>query len=175
MLNDLLKLLPDENSRNIALTASGMAALLMGSNTLGLTLFGKGIIGLEEDWRRLHPQFKGGFTERLKHAAEYYEETHKNSTNRILHVIGIPMIIGGTAGLILLPSIHPIWPLSAGAFALGWTLNLIGHYFFEHNRPAFFQDPFSFVAGPLWELKRIFSKEGTSIKERALINEAATR
>jgi uncharacterized membrane protein YGL010W len=90
----------------------------------------------------------------------YYEETHQHPTNRLLHRIGIPLIVGGAAGLLLAPAFRPVWFASAGAFTLGWGLNLVGHAAFEKNRPAFSADPLSFVTGPLWDLKALVARRG---------------
>jgi uncharacterized membrane protein YGL010W len=33
-------------------------------------------------------------------------------------------------------------------------MNLVGHAVFEKNRPAFADDPLSFLAGPAWDLRQ---------------------
>jgi uncharacterized membrane protein YGL010W len=48
-----------------------------------------------------------------------------------------------------------MWLASWAAFNVGWTLNFIGHGVYEKNSPAFADDPLSFVAGPLWDLKQL--------------------
>ena len=91
-------------------------------------------------------------------AIGFYEKTHQNPVNRWLHITGIPMIVGGTVGLLAFKPYRPAWGVSAGAFALGWGLNFIGHGFFEKAAPAFKDDPLSFVAGPVWDLMQLRSR-----------------
>jgi hypothetical protein len=72
-------------------------------------------------------------------------------------VIGIPMIVGGAAGMLVAPPPTPIWAMAVTSFVVGWVLNLVGHKYFEKNAPAFRDDPLSFLAGPVWDFKNIFS------------------
>lgn len=163
MLETLMGLLPSlvtsEKLRNVASTAAGMIGLLGGRKISGLTLFAKGIRGLEKQWREDHPEFKGGLEERWQRALDFYEKTHKNPVNRKLHMIGIPMIVGGAAGLLIFNPYRPLWFVSASSFATGWVLNFIGHGLFEKNAPAFADDPLSFIAGPVWDVQQLFGKK----------------
>lgn len=153
MLDTVLSFIPEKKKRNVAYTAAGMVALLAGRKLAGLSLVAKGMKGLEKVWRQEHPEFTGGFRERFERALDFYEQTHQDPTNRKLHVVGIPIILGGTAGLLIFSPYRPMWFLSAGAFSFGWILNFIGHGFFEKNAPAFADDPLSFVAGPVSDLR----------------------
>jgi hypothetical protein len=155
----LTSLLPDEKSRNVALAAGGMAALLAGRKVLALGLFARGIYGLEQEWRRAHPDFQGGLAERWDRAIRNYEATHADAKNRALHRAGIPLIAGGAAGLVLFPAYRPLWLASAATFAAGWALNLVGHARYEKNAPAFADDPLSFLAGPVWDVAQTFGKK----------------
>ena len=50
------------------------------------------------------------------------------------------------------------WPVGAAAFALGWTLQAIGHAVYEKNSPAFFRNLVHLMIGPAYlvnELLRI--------------------
>lgn len=154
LFDTVLRVVPAEK-RDVALAAGGMAAILTGQKLTGLVMFGKGVYGLEKQWRLKHPGFDGTWSQRFAHAAEHYEATHRNPTNRVLHMVGIPMILGGTVGLLASPRWTPPWFLSAGAFAGGWALNFVGHFGYEKNRPAFEEDPLSFVAGPVWDLQQV--------------------
>jgi hypothetical protein len=145
-------------NRNVAYTALGMLALLAGRKLTGLSLFVKGWYGLEKEWRKQHPEFSGGIEARFRRAIKFYEETHANSVNKKLHVIGIPMILGGALGLIVFPAYRPMWLMSAASFTGGWVLNFIGHGVFEKKAPAFADDPLSFVAGPVWDLQQVFGR-----------------
>lgn len=159
MLDTLLTLLPNEKTRNVASTAAGMLGVLAGRKVAGLTLFAKGVYGLEKQWRADHPEFEGGLEERWRRAVDFYEKTHGDSMNRKLHIIGIPMIVGGTAGLLLFTPYRPLWFMAASSFTFGWVLNFIGHGVFEKNAPAFADDPLSFLAGPVWDFQKVFGKE----------------
>lgn len=142
-----------QKNRDLACVAAGMGALMAGGKLTGLALFTKGIVGLEQEWRRKR-DFTGTWSERFERAAAFYEGTHQDPTNRVLHKIGIPMIVGGAAGLIVFPSYRPAWLASHALFSAGWGLNFIGHGFYEQNAPAFADDPLSFLMGPLWDLKQ---------------------
>ena len=136
-----------------------MAALCAGFKLSALSLFGAGIKQLEKDWRTRHPEFAGNAAERWQASLSFYRDTHQNGTNRTLHLIGIPLILGGAAGLFVSKPLSPargaLWATSLGAFAAGWALNLIGHAAFEKRAPAFSEDGLSFIAGPVWDLQEL--------------------
>jgi hypothetical protein len=158
MLDKVLSLLPNRRSRGVAMMVGGMLGLLTGSKIPSLIMVARGAKGLEDEWREQHPEFQGTLAERWQKAIEFYEATHKEPTNRRLHVIGIPIIVGGTAGLLLFSPFRPMWFVSAGAFVTGWVMNFIGHGLYEKNKPAFADDPLSFLAGPAWDLMQVFGK-----------------
>jgi uncharacterized membrane protein YGL010W len=72
---------------------------------------------------------------------EKYEAEHRHPVNRVLHAVGIPVIILSTAALI-----SPWQPLglsrkaSLAVLAAGWGLLLAGHAV-EGNRPAILRTP----------------------------------
>src|SRR3954466_2881307 len=146
-------------SFGVALSVAGMGALCAGFKLSALSLFGAGIKLLEKDWRARHPEFAGDAAERWQASLSFYRETHQNGTNRTLHLIGIPLILGGAAGLFVSKPLSPargaLWATSLGAFAAGWALNLIGHAAFEKRAPAFSDDGLSFIAGPVWDLQEL--------------------
>jgi len=145
----------------VALSVGGMAALCAGFKLSALSLFGAGVQLLEKDWRARHPEFTGGVSERWQASLAFYRETHQNGRNRTLHLIGIPLILGGAAGLFvskpLSPVRGPLWAGSLAAFAVGWALNLVGHAAFEKRAPAFSDDGLSFIAGPVWDLQELLN------------------
>jgi len=147
-------LLAPGRQRGVFLAGSGMVALCSGGKATALGLFGKGVAEIEKAWREAHPEFAGGVAERWKEAVAFYEATHRNPTNRALHMAGIPLIVGGAVGLLAWPRYSAPWWVSNGSFVLGWAMNLVGHAVFEKNRPAFADDPLSFVAGPVWDLRQ---------------------
>jgi len=155
MFKNLMRVVKEEKTRDVAFAVGGMGALLTGSKLASLALFAKGFQGLEKQWRDRHPEFVGGWRERWAEATRFYEATHQDETNRVLHMVGIPMIVGGAVGLLATPAFSPPWMLSAGSFAAGWALNIVGHSAFEKNAPAFADDPLSFLAGPVWDLQQL--------------------
>ena len=143
----------------VALSFAGMGALCAGFKKSALALFGAGVRLLEQDWRARHPEFIGNAAERWQASLAFYRDTHQNSTNRTLHLIGIPLIVGGAVGLFASKPLSPVsgllWIGSLSAFATGWALNLVGHAAFEKRAPAFSDDGLSFIAGPVWDFKEL--------------------
>lgn len=138
------------------LTVGGMLALLGGRKLAGLGMLGKGMSQIEAAWRENHPEFQGGFKDRWNEAARFYAATHSNKVNRWLHMAGIPLIASGAVGLLLFKPFRPFWFVSATSFVGGWALNIVGHSVFEKNKPAFADDPLSFVVGPVWDVQQFF-------------------
>jgi hypothetical protein len=165
-LDTLLSLLPDQKSRDVMSMAGGMVLLLGGRKALALGTFAKGARGLELSWREDN-DFDGSWRERWDRAISFYEESHKDPTNRKLHVVGIPIIVGGAAGLLFFPAYRPFWFLSASAFTFGWALNLIGHGLYEKNAPALADDPLSFLAGPWWDLQQLRKRKRSGAGRRS--------
>jgi hypothetical protein len=143
-----------KKNRDVALTGLGMGALLAGQRALGLSLFAKGMVGLEEHWREVNA-FTGTGRERWDQAIAFYEATHQHPVNRALHVVGIPLVLGGAVGLLASRPLRPVWLAGAASFTLGWGLNFIGHGVFEKKAPAFADDPLSFIAGPVWDAQHL--------------------
>jgi hypothetical protein len=145
----------------VSLAAAGMGALCLGFKAVALGLFSAGVNELERDWRARHPEFHGDFAERWQRSLEFYRETHRHPQNRRLHVIGIPLIVAGAAGLFASRPLSPVsgalWAGSLGAFGVGWALNLVGHAAYEKRAPAFSEDGLSFLAGPVWDLQQFFA------------------
>jgi hypothetical protein len=143
----------------VALSVAGMGALCAGFKVGALSLFSAGLNLLEKDWRARHPEFMGSSAERWQASLSFYRDTHQNSTNRTLHLIGIPLIVGGAVGLFASKPFSPVtgalWAGSLGAFATGWALNIVGHAAFEKRAPAFSDDGLSFIAGPVWDLQEM--------------------
>ena len=72
----------------------------------------------------------------------FYLNEHSNQTSRRLHFVGT------TAALALLITAFATqtWWLVPVAFLQGYAFAWVGHFFFEHNRPATFVYPgFSFL------------------------------
>jgi len=150
----------------VALAVTGMGALCAGFKLTALSLFGAGIRQLEKDWRSRHPEFHGTASDRWQASLDFYKETHQNDKNRTLHLIGIPLILGGAVGLFISKPLSPVtgalWAGSLGAFATGWALNIVGHAVYEKRAPAFSDDGLSFIAGPVWDFQEMLK-----IRDRA--------
>lgn len=133
---------------------AGMGLVMLGHKAKGLALFGHGIHGLEQAYRYSHPHLAPGLKARWQESVTFYDATHQDETNRTLHRWGIPVILGGALGLLAARPYRLPWVLAAVAFGGGWVLNILGHGKYERNRPAFTEDPLSFIAGPVWDVKQ---------------------
>ena len=72
----------------------------------------------------------------------FYLSQHKNSTCKKLHFIGTSLIICMLAYILL----NSAWLLLFTLPLLGYGFAWIGHFFFEHNKPATFTYPwYSFL------------------------------
>jgi uncharacterized membrane protein YGL010W len=83
-----------------------------------------------------------------KYMAQYDHE-HTNVWNKMLHGIGIPIILAG-----IIVSILTFWRIGLALFVGGWILLFAGHRI-EGNKPAFFQGLIYFLVGPIWVAKEI--------------------
>jgi hypothetical protein len=74
----------------------------------------------------------------------YYVSEHMEPTTRRLHVLGTTLVLAALAAAVL---VDPLWLLAAPF--LGYGFAWVGHFFFEHNKPATF-------TYPLWSLRGDF-------------------
>src|SRR5262245_7907048 len=74
----------------------------------------------------------------------YYVSEHMEPTTRRLHVLGTTLVLAAVGAAIVL---DPLWLLAAPLVGYGFAW--VGHFFFEHNRPATF-------TYPLWSLRGDF-------------------
>lgn len=130
-----------EEKSGSAWAVSGMVALLAGRKVAGLGMFARGLAVLEQGWRDRHPNFEGGISERWEAATEFYESTHRNKTNRWSTWRASPSSSAARWASSPSSPYRPAWGVSAGSFAFGWGLNILGHAAFEKNAPAFKDDP----------------------------------
>ena len=77
----------------------------------------------------------------------YYLQEHSNRTCRRLH------FIGSTLGIVLAVSavLTATWWLLAVALVQGYAWAWVGHFFFEHNKPATFKWPWLSFKGD-WKM-----------------------
>ena len=73
----------------------------------------------------------------------YYLSEHSNRTCRRIHFVGSSL---GLVCLAMVIATGNLWWVLAG-FAIGYACAWVGHFFFEHNRPATFKYPFFSFAG----------------------------
>ena len=78
---------------------------------------------------------------------ENYKAKHRHPLNKLMHSVGIPMIV------VSLPMFIFNWRWGLGLFVVGWILQFAGHLI-EGNQPAFFRNPVYLLVGPLWLLRR---------------------
>lgn len=64
-----------------------------------------------------------------------YRSQHRTVGCKITHMFGVPMIV------VSLVMFFFAWKLAVALFLAGWTLQFIGHFVFEKNKPVLFQDP----------------------------------
>lgn len=79
----------------------------------------------------------------------FYLSEHANRTSRRLHFTGTSI----AAALLVAATITQSWWLIGVAVVQGYALAWIGHFFFEHNRPATFRHPFYSFVGD-WAMYR---------------------
>jgi hypothetical protein len=73
----------------------------------------------------------------------FYLAEHQNLTCRRLHFAGTSLIIAIVIYALISQNWIALWLLPVAGYGFAW----IGHFFFEHNKPATFTYPFySFVA-----------------------------
>jgi hypothetical protein len=74
----------------------------------------------------------------------YYVSEHMDRVTRRLHVFGTALVLAALAAAVL---VDPLWLLAAPLAGYGFAW--VGHFFFEHNKPATF-------TYPLWSLRADF-------------------
>ena len=73
----------------------------------------------------------------------YYLAEHANRTCRRLHVAGTLCVIVALGAALALRDARWLAAAPLAGYGLAW----IGHFFFEHNRPATFRHPLYSLAG----------------------------
>jgi hypothetical protein len=77
----------------------------------------------------------------------FYLTEHSNRVSRRLHFVGTRI----AAALLVAALLTQTWWLVALALVQGYAFAWVGHFFFEHNKPATFKYPrFSFMGD--WRL-----------------------
>lgn len=73
----------------------------------------------------------------------YYLSEHQNSTCRLLHFIGSSLILVLIAYVIVSAAYMYLWFIPIIGYGFAW----VGHFFYEHNKPATFQYPLYSLMG----------------------------
>lgn len=73
----------------------------------------------------------------------FYLSQHSDRTCRRLHFAGTLMLIVIALGATITGSWRLLWFLPVVGYGFAW----VGHFFFEHNRPATFTNPFYSLLG----------------------------
>jgi hypothetical protein len=73
----------------------------------------------------------------------FYLKEHSNSTCRRLHFAGSTIVLLLVAMAIVTGELVLLWLLPVVGYGFAW----VGHFFFEHNRPATFQYPLFSLMG----------------------------
>jgi hypothetical protein len=79
----------------------------------------------------------------------FYLSEHGDRTCRRLHVVGSALVLACLVAALL--SHNPWWLV--GAVLAGYGFAWVGHFFFEHNRPATFSHPIYSLIGD-WAMFR---------------------
>lgn len=73
----------------------------------------------------------------------YYLAEHQNQTCRRLHVTGSALVLVIVAIALFTASWMLLWLLPVIGYGFAW----VGHFFFEHNKPATFKYPLYSLMG----------------------------
>jgi hypothetical protein len=77
----------------------------------------------------------------------FYLSEHSNRASRRLHFAGTSIAVG----LVVAAVVTRVWWLLAVALIQGYAFAWVGHFFYEHNKPATFKHPrYSFMGD--WRL-----------------------
>jgi hypothetical protein len=73
----------------------------------------------------------------------FYLAEHSDPVCRNLHFVGSTLVLAALAYIIATSQYTYLWSLLVIGYGFAW----VGHYFFEHNRPATFKYPlYSFAS-----------------------------
>ena len=73
----------------------------------------------------------------------YYLSEHVDRTCRRLHIVGSTLVLA----VLTAACVTQRWLLLLALPFIGYGFAWIGHFFFEHNRPATFKNPLYSLAG----------------------------
>ncbi|RCU48858.1 DUF962 domain-containing protein [Corallincola holothuriorum] len=73
----------------------------------------------------------------------YYLQEHRDPRCRALHYVGSTLVLLTAIGIVWQAQWHYIWLLPVIGYGFAW----LGHFAFEHNRPATFKYPLYSLMG----------------------------
>lgn len=73
----------------------------------------------------------------------YYLSEHENPTCRLLHFVGSWLVLALIAYSIYADALVLLWFIPVIGYGFAW----VGHFFYEHNKPATFKYPFYSLMG----------------------------
>jgi len=80
---------------------------------------------------------------RFKDFYPYYLSEHQNTTCRLLHFIGSLLIVLLLVYVVISANYMYLWFIPVIGYGFAW----VGHFFYEHNKPATFQYPLYSLMG----------------------------
>jgi hypothetical protein len=83
----------------------------------------------------------------------YYLSEHANSTCRLLHFIGSWLVLLLIAFALITNQLLLLWLMPVIGYGFAW----VGHFFYEHNKPATFQYPLYSLMGDWLMFKDILT------------------
>lgn len=83
----------------------------------------------------------------------YYLSEHANATCRLLHFIGSFLVLTLIAYALVSSQFIVLWLIPFIGYGFAW----VGHFFYEHNKPATFQYPFYSLLGDYVMFKDILT------------------
>lgn len=83
----------------------------------------------------------------------YYLSEHENSTCRLLHFIGSWFVLALITYAVATNRLVLLWFIPVIGYGFAW----VGHFFYEHNKPATFQYPLYSLMGDWVMFKDILS------------------
>ena len=73
----------------------------------------------------------------------YYLSEHANPTCRTLHFVGSCLVLGVILYAVLFSAYIALWTIPIIGYGFAW----VGHFFYEHNKPATFKYPLYSLMG----------------------------
>jgi uncharacterized membrane protein YGL010W len=67
-----------------------------------------------------------------------------------------------------------VWATTAMLIVIGWSLQIVGHSFFEQRRPALLDNPLHMLMSPMFIVAKLFVKLGFRRDLAAVLSEQAS-